>query len=53
MEITITLSLEELNGVMTALGNMPYVQAAPLVDKIRNQAQPQLKTADQADATAK
>lgn len=53
MEITITLSLEELNGVMAALGNMPYVQAAPLVDKIRNQAAPQLKATESGDTVAK
>ena len=46
MEIKLSLTIEELNGVMQALGNMPYVQAAPLVDKIRAQAQPQLKTSE-------
>jgi hypothetical protein len=37
------LSLEEINIIMAALGNMPYAQVAGLVDKVRGQVQPQLQ----------
>ena len=43
MSIKIELELEELNGVMVALGNMPYAQVQPLIDKIRQQAIPQVQ----------
>ena len=36
------LTLEEINVIMSALGNMPYAQVASLVEKVRNQVQPQL-----------
>lgn len=42
MEIKLTLKLEEVNVVMSALGNMPYVQVFELVQKLRNQAQDQI-----------
>jgi len=41
-QINLVLTLDEVNGVMAALGNMPYAQVAPLVDKIREQATVQL-----------
>lgn len=43
MEIKLTLDLNELNLVMGALGNVPYIQSAPVIDKIRAQAQPQVE----------
>ena len=36
-------TLEELNVIMAALGRMPYESVTLLVDKIREQATPQLK----------
>jgi hypothetical protein len=42
-DITLTLSLEEVNGVMQALGQMPYAQVASLVEKVRSQAAPQVQ----------
>jgi hypothetical protein len=42
MEIKLSLTIEEVNGVLLALGNMPYSQVVPLVDKIRSQAGPQV-----------
>jgi hypothetical protein len=36
-------TLEELNVVMAALGRMPYEQVFQLVEKIREQAAPQLQ----------
>lgn len=35
------LTLEELNGIMGALGNLPYVTAAPLIAKVTEQAKAQ------------
>ena len=50
MEITLTLNLEEVNGVLQSLGNLPYAQVQPLVDKIRAQATPQFEAAQAAAA---
>jgi hypothetical protein len=36
--ITLELVLEEVNGVLMALGQLPYAQVAGLVEKIREQA---------------
>lgn len=47
MEIKLSLTLEELNAVMQALGNMPYAQIAPLVEKVRGQAVPQVQAQEQ------
>ena len=48
MEIKLSLTIEEVNGVMQALGNMPYVQVAALVEKVRSQAAPQVEQAVEA-----
>jgi hypothetical protein len=45
MDIKLELTLEEVNGVMQALGQMPYAQVSGLVDKIRGQATPQVQAA--------
>jgi hypothetical protein len=37
------LTIQEINTIMQALGNAPYVQVADLVAKIREQAQPQVQ----------
>ena len=42
MELTLKLSLDKLNIIMQALGNMPYVQVVALVDEIKAQAKPQI-----------
>lgn len=36
--ITLELSLSEINAVLTALGQMPFVQVADLIGKVREQA---------------
>jgi len=36
------LTVNEVNTIMQALGNAPYVQVAELIQKIREQAQAQL-----------
>lgn len=40
--IKFELSFDEANAVMFALGKLPYDQVAGLVDKLRQQAAPQL-----------
>jgi hypothetical protein len=41
--IKLELSLEEVNGVLSALGKMPYEVSVALIDKIRTQATPQVQ----------
>ncbi len=41
--IELKLDLNEVNGILTALGNMPYVQVKDLIAKIQAQAQPQVE----------
>jgi predicted DNA-binding ArsR family transcriptional regulator len=41
--INLEISLEELNKILTALGNMPYVQVYELIGTIQQQAEGQLK----------
>jgi hypothetical protein len=49
MDINLSLSLEEVNGIMAALGQMPFGQVEPLVNKIRQQAIPQAQAIQEAD----
>jgi hypothetical protein len=42
--ITLELELDEVNVVLSALGQMPFVQVAGLVAKIQEQASPQVQT---------
>jgi len=39
--IELKLELNEVNGILNALGNMPFVQVRDLIAKIHAQAQPQ------------
>lgn len=41
--LTFTLSIAETNVIMGALGNMPYAQVESVIQKMREQATPQLK----------
>ena len=41
--IELKLDLNEVNGILTALGNMSYVQVKDLIAKIQSQAQPQVE----------
>ena len=43
MEFKLNLSLEQINIILAGLGKIPYEAAAPVVDVIRQQAQPQLQ----------
>ena len=42
--INLELEVAEVNGILQALGNMPFAQVAQLIQKIQLQAQPQVKT---------
>jgi hypothetical protein len=48
MVIQLELSLEEVNGVMVALGNLPYAQVETLITKIRAQVIPQVQAENEA-----
>lgn len=48
--MTLELSLEQINVIMAALGNMPFVQVEGVVNEIRKQVQPQLATQPEAPA---
>ena len=41
--IKLELNLEEVNGILSALGKAPYEFAQPIVDKIKQQAIPQVQ----------
>ena len=41
--IELKLDLNEVNGILNALGQMPFVQVKDLIAKIQAQAQPQLE----------
>jgi hypothetical protein len=40
--VKLDLTIAEVNIIMQALGNMPYAQVFELIQKIREQAQPQV-----------
>jgi len=41
--ITLELEVAEVNGILQALGNLPYAQVEPLIVKIKEQAVPQVQ----------
>ena len=43
--IKLELSIDEVNGILLALGKAPYEMAQPIVDKIKQQAIPQVQIA--------
>lgn len=45
--VKLELDVNEVNAVMLALGQMPYVQVEQLVAKIRQQVIPQVQPAPQ------
>lgn len=42
MKFTLELSEQEVNGILQALAQMPYLQVAELINKIHTQVKPQL-----------
>ena len=51
MELKLNLSLEQINIILAGLGKIPYEAAAPVVDSIRGQAQPQLQAQEEQPPT--
>jgi len=43
--IELKLTVNEVNGILGAIGKMPFEQVVGLVDKIRSQAVPQVQAA--------
>jgi len=41
--IKLELSIEEVNGILAALGKTPYEFSQPIIDKIKQQAIPQVQ----------
>jgi hypothetical protein len=41
-EIKLTLTVDQVNGILQSLGNMPFVQVVDLIALIRNQAASQV-----------
>jgi hypothetical protein len=44
------LEISEVNGILAALGQMPFVQVQALIAKIQNQAGPQVQTQEEPEA---
>ena len=44
-EINLTLTLEEVNTLLNALGTQPYAQVQPLIAKIQTQGSTQVQAA--------
>ena len=42
--VTLQLEINEVNGVLTALGQLPFVQVQALIAKIQSQAAPQVQS---------
>ena len=41
--INLPFEINDINGILSALGQMPYVQVRELVEKIQQQAIPQIQ----------
>ena len=54
-DIQLTLSLEEVNTLLNALGTQPYAQVQPLIAKIQTQGSAQLQASqnEQAEEVSK
>lgn len=52
MEIKLNLTIEEINGIIGTLSMLPFNQVAGLVNKIREQAIPQVQEAEAAAKAA-
>ena len=44
----LNLTIDQINVIMSALGNAPFIQVEALVNEIRKQVQPQLAPAPEA-----
>ena len=50
--ITLTFSVEEVNSILSALSKFPYEQVKGLIDKIQEQATPQVQTISEVQTSA-
>ncbi len=48
--LTLQLTLEEVNKILSALGNQPYVEVYPLVQKLQQQARGQVQQVEEVPA---
>lgn len=48
LNITLSLSLANVNLIINALAQMPYLQVRQVIDEITQQAQPQVTAAEAA-----
>ena len=46
----VALSIELVNGILNYLGSKPFVEVAPLINKIQEEAGPQIPAAAEAPA---
>lgn len=56
MEIKLSLTLEELNAIISVMGMLPFNQSHGIIGKLRDQAIPQVQAAEaaaKAEADAK
>ena len=44
-EFTFTFTVDELNTIVSALGQAPYAKSAPVIQKIEAEAQKQIQAA--------
>ena len=49
--MTLDLTIDQINVIMSALGNAPFVQVEGIINEIRKQVQPQLAPAPEAPPT--
>jgi hypothetical protein len=49
MTIKLDLTIEEVNGVLMGLSKLPYEFSAPLIEKLKQQADPQVNPAPEPD----
>jgi hypothetical protein len=49
--IKLNLNVDEVDIVLSALGEQPYIKVSSVIDKIRNQAVPQWRAIQEAQET--
>lgn len=47
--MTLELTIDQINIIMSALGNAPYITVAPVIAEIQKQAAPQVNPAPAAE----
>lgn len=49
--VKLELTIEEINGVLSGLGALPYAQVAGLFEKVKQQAESQLQHSNSSEVT--